>query len=66
MWQVIFTIGFQSLTVAASDLGPTALASHNIMMCVFFFSGCFADNGTNRTVVFTGSRKPGQDSKNNV
>lgn len=32
-----------TLTVAASPFGPVALASHNVMMRVFFFFGCFAD-----------------------
>lgn len=33
-----------ALTVKAADFGPTAMASHNILMRVFFFFGCFADS----------------------
>jgi Na+-driven multidrug efflux pump len=31
------------LTYRATDFGPTAMASHNILMRIFFFFGCFGD-----------------------
>jgi Na+-driven multidrug efflux pump len=35
---------YSAMTLRCTDFGVTALASHNIMMRIFFFYGCFGDS----------------------